>query len=132
MGSGTNIDVGISHAHTHTYRVGYSMALRTCTVCAIPSETARCPAHAYWRTQDMGRGTSTQRGYDSAWRRLVSHVVLPRDGYRCQIAMPGVCAGRANTGDHIVPLSQGGERLDPDNVQAACSPCNSSKRERIA
>lgn len=62
--------------------------------------------------------------YDRDWRR-VRLVVLARDGYRCRIRGPR-CTDVATTVDHIVELARGGARLDPDNLRAACKPCNSS------
>jgi 5-methylcytosine-specific restriction endonuclease McrA len=55
--------------------------------------------------------------------------VLARDNYVCQIRGPK-CRGRANHVDHIVSVSQGGARLDPSNLQAACASCNIGKRNR--
>lgn len=55
--------------------------------------------------------------------------VLKRDGSQCQIVGPG-CEGRATHVDHIVPLFEGGRRLDPDNLRAACETCN-LKRARV-
>lgn len=59
------------------------------------------------------------------WRALRLRT-LERDKYRCQIRMDG-CLGRATAVDHIVELFEGGPALDPENVQAACKPCNSAK-----
>lgn len=96
-------------------------------VCATPTKGSRCAEHAYWREQDANRPSAARRGYDYKWRALV-RFVLERDGYVCQLRIPGVCLGSANTGDHVVPLSRGGARLDEDNVQAACRPCNTAKQ----
>ena len=49
-------------------------------------------------------------------------AVLQRDGWLCRVAGP-TCKGRATTVDHVVPLSRGGARLDPGNLQAACRGC---------
>ncbi|MGE0796483.1 MAG: HNH endonuclease [Acidimicrobiia bacterium] len=71
--------------------------------------------------------------------RLVSYVRVPvrrraplnrravfaRDGHRCQY-----CGGDAESIDHVVPRSRGGEHAW-DNVVAACRPCNSRKRDRL-
>lgn len=91
-------------------------------------DARRCPAHI--RAADRRRGTSSQRGYnDPAWRR-VRKLVLERDEYRCRIRGRG-CTEVATTVDHIVPLSAGGARLDPANLQAACSWDNVSKGARL-
>lgn len=59
--------------------------------------------------------------YDRAWQQ-VRDVVLRRDQQVCHW-----CGGHANTVDHLDPLADGGRRLDPDNLVAACGPCNSRR-----
>lgn len=66
------------------------------------------------------------RAYDHDWRR-VRLLVLERDGYRCKVQLPG-CRGDADAVDHIVPLEEGGARLDPSNLRACCGPCNNARR----
>jgi 5-methylcytosine-specific restriction endonuclease McrA len=63
---------------------------------------------------------------DPRWR-IVRAYVLTRDFRQCKLRLPG-CKGRADTGDHIVELEDGGAPFDPSNVQAACRSCNTSKR----
>lgn len=62
--------------------------------------------------------------YDHNWQ-AIRPVILERDGGVCRMALPG-CTGTATTVDHIVPLFEGGRRLDPANLRAACKHCNSS------
>ena len=62
------------------------------------------------------------------WQQ-VRRVVLARDRFTCQIKLDN-CRGRATEVDHIVAVSQGGDRLDPSNLQAACKSCNVAKRNR--
>jgi HNH endonuclease len=52
------------------------------------------------------------------WRR-VRYAALVRDLFRCYW-----CGGPADTGDHLVPLSMGGDPFDLANVVAACRSCN--------
>ncbi len=59
--------------------------------------------------------------------KAVRLQVLARDGYRCMIRLPG-CTGRATQVDHIVSMSNGGSRLDPANLRAACRSCNIAQR----
>ena len=66
---------------------------------------------------------------DVAWRR-VRRYVLVRDGHLCQLRFDG-CRVHADAVDHIVSISQGGARLDPANLQAACITCNSRKRHGV-
>jgi 5-methylcytosine-specific restriction endonuclease McrA len=51
--------------------------------------------------------------------------VFVRDGGRCQY-----CGGRAESIDHVVPKSRGGQHCW-ENVVAACRPCNTQKRDRL-
>jgi len=56
---------------------------------------------------------------------LNRRAVFARDGSRCQY-----CAGPAESIDHVVPRSRGGEHIW-ENVVAACRPCNTRKRDRL-
>jgi 5-methylcytosine-specific restriction endonuclease McrA len=51
--------------------------------------------------------------------------VFLRDSGRCQY-----CGKRAESLDHVVPRSRGGEHTW-DNVVAACGRCNATKRDRL-
>ena len=62
------------------------------------------------------------------WRRVRLYV-LERDGGLCQIRDAG-CLVVATQVDHIVPLGDGGDALDPDNLRASCGPCNSGRAHR--
>ncbi|HEV2294566.1 MAG TPA: HNH endonuclease signature motif containing protein [Tepidisphaeraceae bacterium] len=69
------------------------------------------------------RPSSTDRGYDSVWRRfraayLARHPLCcfaddPRHRHECELS--------ASVVDHIKPLSQGGARLDESNVRSVCA-----------
>jgi 5-methylcytosine-specific restriction endonuclease McrA len=50
--------------------------------------------------------------------------VFLRDGGKCQY-----CGSRAESIDHVVPRSRGGQHIW-ENVVAACRRCNTSKRDR--
>lgn len=63
--------------------------------------------------------------YAGPWRR-VRQFVLERDGYRCQINGPK-CTKVATEADHIVEVELGGSWFDPDNLRAACRPCNAGR-----
>jgi 5-methylcytosine-specific restriction endonuclease McrA len=52
--------------------------------------------------------------------------VLERDYFTCHY-----CGQEANTIDHLIPISKNGTD-DASNCVAACTQCNSSKRDRIA
>ena len=55
---------------------------------------------------------------------LSRRAVFARDEHRCQY-----CGGAADSIDHVMPRSRGGQHVW-DNVAAACRPCNLSKRDR--
>lgn len=62
------------------------------------------------------RGGSTRR-----WRRIRAEV-LPRDGWKCQIALADVCEGTADQVHHVGGRAVTGD--DPRYCVAACGPCN--------
>jgi 5-methylcytosine-specific restriction protein A len=95
-----------------------------------PCGTARCggvtaPGASYCAAcaavRNRARGSASARGYDAEWRRLRLEV-LERDGWVCQW-----CGREANCADHVVPKAHGGARLDPANLVASCTPCNSRR-----
>jgi 5-methylcytosine-specific restriction endonuclease McrA len=56
---------------------------------------------------------------------LNRRAVFARDSQRCQY-----CGAGAESIDHVVPRSRGGEHVW-ENVVAACRPCNVRKRDRL-
>ena len=58
-------------------------------------------------------------------RSPTRRAVFARDAHQCQY-----CDQRAETLDHVVPRSRGGEHTW-DNVVGACRRCNSKKRDRL-
>lgn len=58
--------------------------------------------------------------YGRGWERL-RLTILARDRYVC-----AYCGDRATSVDHVVPLVDGGP-TEPDNLVAACGPCNSRR-----
>jgi 5-methylcytosine-specific restriction endonuclease McrA len=84
---------------------------------------SRCDecASRHQRERDQRRGSASQRGYGEGWRKVRAEV-LERDGWQCQH-----CGQPANTVDHLVSLAEGGSRLDPNNLVACCSDCNSRR-----
>lgn len=56
---------------------------------------------------------------------LTRRAVLERDGHRC-----AYCSGRAESVDHVIPRSRGGEH-GWTNVVAACARCNHRKADRL-
>ena len=62
------------------------------------------------------------RGSTRAWRKT-RVLVLVRDGYRCQLRLPGVCVGEAAHVHHTRGKALGD---DPAYLLASCAPCNLS------
>src|ERR1700716_3610976 len=52
-------------------------------------------------------------------------ALMHRDRYRC-----GYCGARAETIDHVVPRSRGGEH-SWENCVASCAPCNHRKADKL-
>jgi 5-methylcytosine-specific restriction protein A len=110
---------------------------RPCLDCGILTRNAsRCDEHqAAWEAhRDQTRGTSTQRGYGTAWRRTAAAAVAEHRAIHGDWC-PGwnVPAHEASdlTADHIVSKARGGSD-EPSNVQVLCRPCNARKRDRDA
>lgn len=56
---------------------------------------------------------------------LTRRAVFVRDGHTCQY-----CGGSAESIDHVVPTSRGGEHVW-ENVVACCRRCNAAKEDRL-
>lgn len=70
-------------------------------------------------------GSTRASRLPAGWREHIRPAILERDGFVCQIRLPG-CAGRATEVDHIEPTDD----HSPANLQAACSDCNAEKNYR--
>lgn len=68
-------------------------------------------------------GTGRRGPYGGKWHAIRKRV-LERDNHQCQIGLPLICNGTANTADHITPIAWGGAWWDMANLRAACTPCN--------
>jgi 5-methylcytosine-specific restriction protein A len=87
-----------------------------------------CEMHrrAQYAQNDAHRGTSAERGYDSAWRRLRAQHL--RANPWCVMCAQIGKAERATDVDHIVPHSgDDGLRLDRANLQSLCAWHHKSK-----
>ena len=96
--------------------------------------TAGCAAYSAYRgkcktcntSQDAARGTATERGYDAAWRRLRS-VVLMQEPLCRECSKRGTYIPATDV-DHIVPnATEPHRRLDSSNLQPLCKRCHSRK-----
>ena len=102
--------------------------LRQCSIphCRNLVEKGRCLIHQH--DPSSVRGTTSQRGYDSAWEKLRS-AKLSTDPF-CQIQTH--CQGMlAVEVDHRVKIRNRPElRLEWDNLQSTCIPCHRAKTAR--
>jgi len=97
--------------------------MRICAHDGCPEQIStgsKCPEHRSRRRSPSSRVTGSHE-----WRRMRS-AVLQRDSFTCQH-----CGAKATCVDHIVPVSKGGDPLDPANLVASCHYCTSSKGARI-
>ncbi len=61
-----------------------------------------------------------------AWRDLREQCLV-RDGFVCQLALPG-CTHTATIADHIISRNNGGAD-DLSNLRAVCRPCDNRLKE---
>ncbi|WP_265561027.1 HNH endonuclease [Streptomyces hygroscopicus] len=108
---------------------------RPCLNCGTLTRNAsRCDTcQAAWQArQDRIRGTSTERGYGSQWRRLAAAAVA-----RHRALYGDWCPGWRRdphpaqdlTADHVQPLVRDGVSVE-GNVQVLCRSCNAAKGNR--
>lgn len=80
--------------------------------------------------QGRRRHANSEFYQSQAWRRV-------RHGYLAEHPLCAECArhGRvtaARVVDHIVPINEGGERFDHNNLQGLCDNCHNQKSGREA
>lgn len=62
------------------------------------------------------------------WREHIKPAILERDRHQCQIRYESICTGIATVVDKIIPAARRLEiATQPDNLRAACEPCNARK-----
>jgi 5-methylcytosine-specific restriction enzyme A len=69
------------------------------------------------RPTDDDRPSAAERGYDSDWAKL-------RKQFLWNHPICAKCGRPAYIAHHIVPIDEGGERLDEDNLEAMCRLCH--------
>lgn len=100
-------------------------SLRLCALCGVPCPGGRCPKPGHVRESWRERRNKPHRtAYASEEYRAARTSAFVKSRGACVY-----CGGRATTGDHVIPLEQGGA-VGMGNVVAACSPCNTSKGPR--
>jgi 5-methylcytosine-specific restriction endonuclease McrA len=74
---------------------------------------------------DETRGNNSQRGYDGRWRRV--RALHLRSEPLCRMCLARGVVTPATMVDHVLPINDGGERLDDDNLQSLCVDCHAKK-----
>ena len=94
----------------------------------IPSHSPPRLRTARPRRDETARPNASARGYCDKRHRAWRLAVLTRDAWQCR-GCGAVCPRYAQA-DHIVPISQGGERYDVSNGQTLCIRCHGRKTKR--
>ena len=97
--------------------------------CPELSDGRYCEKHRQRVNADYnryGRDEDSKRFYSSAaWRRL-SRMQLMRSPL-CVVCMQAGRVTPAEIADHIVPIRNGGARLELANLQSVCRSCHNKK-----
>jgi 5-methylcytosine-specific restriction protein A len=76
------------------------------------------------RGYDQLRGSSSERGYDSQWKRT-RLIALQRDNYLCQECLKVDRPTQAQEVHHLLGIDIRPDlRLDVDNLSSVCAPCH--------
>lgn len=98
-----------------------------CPEVAAP-HSSRCTTHAQAvrAAVDARRGSSSERGYGTAWQRLRRWFLKRHPLCVDPFGAHGAWPQPATDVDHIVPRARGGTD-DESNLQALCHECHSRK-----
>lgn len=102
----------------------------------LVTDGSRCPAHrkAEQRRETKERMQSSRvredkSFYDSSLWRGVRASILRKEPW-CRECRRNERRALADMVDHIVPISQGGARVNESNLQPLCNACHARKRQR--
>lgn len=110
------------------------MPQKTLKPCAKPGcpqlirEGRYCPEHDREReaAYNKNRGSSSQQGYGARWRRLRALYLATNPVCVDPFGVHGATVVQADTVDHILPKSRGGDDTW-ENLQSLCRSCHSRK-----
>ena len=122
------------HGSTALYKRGCR-----CPECrAAQSEANRRNRERFKEKYGFSPSRLRKDGWKGGWiAETVRQAVYERDGFVCQLCGdPTNPDGHYNDNDypsldHIVPLSLGGAKRDPDNLRTAHRACNSARGNRV-
>ncbi|TAL60608.1 MAG: HNH endonuclease [Bacteroidetes bacterium] len=95
--------------------------------CNVPKCNNMMPCSIHGR-KEVNRKSSFLRGYDSSHRKWREQVL-----YSSPICSECERHGRytlATEADHIIPMDQGGDKLDLNNGQGLCRSCHAKKTRK--
>lgn len=106
---------------------------KPCRICRklTTNKTGYCdehePAYLEQRAQyaarhDLRRGSPDKRGYDFTWRKVRKTYLLQHP--LCEECEKHGRVTPAKEVHHIKAISEGGDRLNPDNLMAVCRACH--------
>jgi 5-methylcytosine-specific restriction protein A len=87
-----------------------------CNAPAMSGESY-CQSHYVPRHERDHREPAHLRGYDNDWGKL-------RRAFLRANPLCSVCGRPAQVAHHIVPIDEGGERLDESNLSSMCRACH--------
>ncbi|HEX9849260.1 MAG TPA: HNH endonuclease [Candidatus Deferrimicrobium sp.] len=94
-------------------------------LCPGLTSTKYCDRHAHLEQQDKARwdarrGSAKERGYGGSWS--AARLMHLRNSPLCYD-----CGRPATLVHHIVPISEGGPRLDMDGLMSLCVGCHGKR-----
>jgi len=120
---------GTSYCPKHAGKARRPCGNRECPN-LVPAGVYLCPSCQRNASQkyEQERESAHDRGYDATWTRVrLAYLHAHPLCERCLLTgalVPSVLV------HHKVELSKGGERLDPDNLEALCRPCHEKTHGR--
>ena len=85
--------------------------------------------HQVRLSNDRQRTTSSKRGYDYRWQQL--REIYLHEHPLCEICEDNRYVNPAALVHHIVPIEQGGDALDMENLQSLCNDCHDKIHKHI-
>lgn len=107
----------------HAGKTRHACAWAGCSVLLPPGEKYCLPhKEAAERQYDQERGHAHKRGYDKVWARLRQKQLAEFPlCHECQKLGRTTAATMVH---HVVPIREGGRRLDQANLESLCRPCH--------
>jgi 5-methylcytosine-specific restriction protein A len=95
----------------------------------VPPGVTYCDTHAKPRGAGEDRGGPRERGYDRVWERVARRYLAAHPV--CEACEEQGRTALAVLVHHVVPLCDGGARLDTRNMRALCGECHGGAHARL-